>query len=140
MPYITLRPYTNDEWDNLPHVILTSDLDWDTTILDNIIDDNDTLFDSVSNLQNDSVSNLFDLIGNYRHRHIVHNICIDDPTLHFGVISNSVPLSHSSLFHDDNDISDTTLNYVLNVDVQTRNSREITSRESDYKYFITNFA
>ena len=83
MPYITLRPYTNDEWDNLPHVILTSDLDWDTTILDNIIDDNDTLFDSVSNLQNESVSNLLDLIGNYGHRHIVHNICIDDPTLHY---------------------------------------------------------
>ena len=60
LPYMTLRPYTDDEWDNLPHVILTSDLDWDPTILDNIIDDNDTWFDSVSNLQDDSVSNLFD--------------------------------------------------------------------------------
>ena len=81
LPYMTLRPYTDDEWDNLPNVILTSDLDWDPTILDNIIDDNDTWFDSVSNLQDDSVSNLFDLHGNYQHRYVVHNMCIDDPTL-----------------------------------------------------------
>ena len=94
-PYMTLRPYTDDEWDYLLHVILTSDLDCDPTILDNIIDDNDTWFDSVSNLQDDAVSNLFDLHGNYRHRHVVHNICIDDSTIQFCVLPNSVPLYHS---------------------------------------------
>ena len=140
LPYMTLRPYTDDEWDNLPHVILTSDLDWDPTILDNIIDDNNTWFDSVSNLQDDSVSNLFDLHGNYRHRHVVHNICIDDPTLQFGVLPNSVPLCHSSLFQDANDIPDTTPNCTLNVDVYRLNAREISSREPDYKSFIPNFA
>ena len=32
LPYISMRPYTDDEWDHLPHLILTSDLDWDPTI------------------------------------------------------------------------------------------------------------
>jgi len=25
LPYMTIRPYTDDEWENLPHLILTSD-------------------------------------------------------------------------------------------------------------------
>ena len=29
-----LRPYTNSEWRKLPHVILTSDKDWDRICLD----------------------------------------------------------------------------------------------------------
>ena len=34
LPYMPLRPCTNNEWKNLPHVILASDKDWDPTILD----------------------------------------------------------------------------------------------------------
>ena len=39
LPYIMMHPYMDDEWDTLPHVILTSDDDWDPSILDNDIDD-----------------------------------------------------------------------------------------------------
>ena len=31
---MTLRPYTDAEWDTLPHIIVTSDKEWDPTILD----------------------------------------------------------------------------------------------------------
>ena len=41
LPYMSLRPYTDDEWDTLPHVILTSDMDWDPTVLDHTLDDDD---------------------------------------------------------------------------------------------------
>ena len=34
LPYIPLRTYTEKEWDTLPHVILTSDKDWDPSFLD----------------------------------------------------------------------------------------------------------
>ena len=41
LPYMSMRPYTDDEWDDLPHLVLTSDIDWDPSILDNTIDDNE---------------------------------------------------------------------------------------------------
>jgi hypothetical protein len=28
-----IRPYTDQEWDNLPHVILTSEIEWDPSVL-----------------------------------------------------------------------------------------------------------
>ena len=31
---MTLRPYTDHEWDTLPHLIITSDREWDPTVLD----------------------------------------------------------------------------------------------------------
>ena len=34
LPYIPLRPYTDSEWEQLPHVILTSDKHCDPTVLD----------------------------------------------------------------------------------------------------------
>ena len=35
LPYLDLRPYTDHEWDSLPHVIMTSDVDWDPATMDN---------------------------------------------------------------------------------------------------------
>src|SRR5207253_2574065 len=32
--YMTIRPFTDYEWDILPHVVLTADVDWDPSILD----------------------------------------------------------------------------------------------------------
>jgi hypothetical protein len=32
---LSIHPYTDDEWDNLPHVILTSEIEWDPSVLDN---------------------------------------------------------------------------------------------------------
>jgi hypothetical protein len=39
LPYVKMRPYTDEEWDTLPHVILTSDVNWDPAALDDTIDD-----------------------------------------------------------------------------------------------------
>jgi hypothetical protein len=68
LPYVQVRPYTDEEWDTLPHVILTSDVDWDPTVLDHNLDDDDKWFDAVSDLQTDPTTNLFDEFGNYRKR------------------------------------------------------------------------
>ena len=35
-----MRPSTDTEWNKLPHVIWTSDEEWDLSIVDNIISDN----------------------------------------------------------------------------------------------------
>ena len=41
LPYMNIRPYTNDKWKILPHVILKSDDEWYPTIYDYVIDDDD---------------------------------------------------------------------------------------------------
>ena len=61
-----MRPYSDSEYDLLPHVILTSDVDWDPRVLDFDIDGNDDWYDAIS----DHVehSELFDVFGNYNGR------------------------------------------------------------------------
>jgi len=34
LPYLDIRPYTDKEIDELPHVVLTSDVDWDPDKMD----------------------------------------------------------------------------------------------------------
>ena len=86
LPYMTLRPYTDDEWNDLPHVVLTGDTDWDPSVLDNEIDDDENWFDVVSDFTDANSNQLFDLWGNYRHRHTVHCIDINSPHLEDGIL------------------------------------------------------
>jgi hypothetical protein len=37
LPYITMRPFTDEEFDELPHVLWMSEDDWDPTSLDSVI-------------------------------------------------------------------------------------------------------
>ena len=83
---MTLCPYTNDEWNDLPHIVLTGDTDWDPSVLDNDIDDNENWFDLVSDFTDNISNSLFDLQGNYRHRHVVHHIDINSPHLWDGLL------------------------------------------------------
>jgi hypothetical protein len=39
LPYLGMRPYTDVEYESLPHVILTIDVDWNPRVLDFDIDD-----------------------------------------------------------------------------------------------------
>jgi len=42
LPYLTIQLFTDAEWENLPHVILTSDGDWDPDV-----DDQDAPFTAI---------------------------------------------------------------------------------------------
>jgi hypothetical protein len=59
-----MRPYTDVEYESLPHVILTGDVDWDPRVLDFDIDDNDDWYDAI--LDNVNHSELFDAFGDYK--------------------------------------------------------------------------
>ena len=37
--YMSIRPYTDTEWDSLPQVILTADIDWDPSVIDHELED-----------------------------------------------------------------------------------------------------
>jgi hypothetical protein len=39
LPYITMRPFTDEEFEELPHVLWTSEDDWDPTSLHSVISD-----------------------------------------------------------------------------------------------------
>jgi hypothetical protein len=65
LPYVKMRPCTDAEWDTLPHVICTSDTDWDPTILDHTLNDDDDWYDAIEDLEEDPSTNLFDEYGNY---------------------------------------------------------------------------
>lgn len=76
MPEMDIRPYTDHEWDNLPHVILTDASEWDPKRLD-YEHNNDTFFDSIDESTVPPKTKLpvrfhhaFDDYGDYRHRHI----------------------------------------------------------------------
>lgn len=48
LPYTPMRPFTDKEWDTLPHVQLTLDSEWDPRVLDHSISNNDEWYDAVS--------------------------------------------------------------------------------------------
>ena len=77
LPYLRMRPFTDREFDELPHVILTSDRDWDPSVLDHCFDDDDAWYDAISDLEEDPSANLFDEYGNYRKRVIVQETFFD---------------------------------------------------------------
>ena len=50
LAYISMHPFTQHEWDTLPHVMWTSDVEWDPKIFDHSITDDEKWFDTVSEL------------------------------------------------------------------------------------------
>jgi len=46
LPYIDMRPYTDQEWE-LPHVIITHEADWDPQVLDNELSTKQDWYDSL---------------------------------------------------------------------------------------------
>ena len=76
LPYVSMRPYNDHEWDTLAHVILTSDTEWNPSVLDNDLDDDENWYDALSDLPDDPTNQLFDQFGNYRHRTIINKHAI----------------------------------------------------------------
>jgi hypothetical protein len=76
LPYVPIRPYTDHEWETLPHVVWTSDNDWDPTVLDHSLDDDSNWFDAISDLEARPFTSLFDEYGDYRQRVIVQEVAL----------------------------------------------------------------
>jgi hypothetical protein len=73
LAYMDMRPPLDTEFDTLPHVVLTSDVDWDPSIIDNEIDLVTDWHDAVQDLPGDLyVEPRFNSTGEYRHRHVAN--------------------------------------------------------------------
>ena len=68
LPYVSMRPYTDAEWDTLPHVVWTSDTDWDPAVLDQTLSNLETWYDTVSDLEEHIIHSPFDEFGNFKER------------------------------------------------------------------------
>ena len=69
---LDIRPYTDHEFDTLPHVILTSELEWDPTVLDHEFTDISDWGDNNSSNSGLLTNSIYDEFGRYRHRVEVH--------------------------------------------------------------------
>ena len=68
LPYVSIRPFTDIEWNTLPHVVWTSDVDWDPSVLDCNIEDEETWYDAISDLEGGLLHSPFDECGRYAYR------------------------------------------------------------------------
>jgi hypothetical protein len=78
-----MRSHTDAEFDSLPHVILTSDVDWNLRVLDFGIDDDDDWHDVISDDVNHS--EVFDVFGNYKGR--VDEVEASSADIWFGTVT-----------------------------------------------------
>ena len=110
-----MRPYSDQEWDSLPHVILTADTDWDPSILDSEQEDNEEWFNAMEDLPRLTPDPLFDEYGDYRLTHVISQVVMSDPIIDKIIITDLPSL------------------YQLY-------SQEIKSREIDYEKYTSKFA
>ncbi len=68
LPNIDIRPFTDQEWDELPHVVATGDVTWDPGVLDNILSSDEEWFDAQPTHPDGVHNETFDLQGDYQHR------------------------------------------------------------------------
>ena len=68
-----MRPYYSDEWIILPHVVLTSDTDWDTSVLDFTKSEYDEIFYTISKPTKIEPIKGFDIHGDCVDRNIVQD-------------------------------------------------------------------
>ena len=88
LPYMSIRPFTSKEWDDLPHVILTADVDWDPTIIDCELEDGEEWFDAMEDLPEPDPDPLFDEFGDYRHVHHVAQAMVNSNLIDNHVIKD----------------------------------------------------
>ena len=72
LPYMTIHLSTDTEWDNMPHVILTADTDWDLTVIDHDLENGEEWFDVMQDLPDIELDPLFDDVIDYKHVHHVN--------------------------------------------------------------------
>jgi len=139
-----LHPFTDQEWDSLPHIILTSDTDWNPSVLDVDMDENEAWFDAITDLPPEKPPSAFDEFGDYNKRVMVHNhevlyswdtsqhvtdACIMVHTYHTQLLNQSCPTpSHPEEFNLD----------VLPTTYESQ-THEINKRVPDYQALMPMF-
>ncbi len=68
LPYMPMEPYSEEEFEDLPHVFFTSDEPWKPRVYDSIISDREDWLNDIPDITHELISTPFDQYGNYRNR------------------------------------------------------------------------
>lgn len=68
LPHLRMTPNTTKEFEELPHVVLTSGADWDPTVIDYSLSTQDGWYNTIKDLNDGLIKAPFDEFGNYRNR------------------------------------------------------------------------
>jgi hypothetical protein len=76
LPYLRCHKPTNGELESLPHIIMTSDVEWDPSQYDKDLDDLTAFYDPSEEFHEERH---FDQYGEYRHRTVAtHHTCCEE--------------------------------------------------------------
>jgi hypothetical protein len=129
LSYLRTRAYTDKEYDELPHVLLSSDSDWDPTIFDNKISDNQEWFDAQQDIlpDNNMMDHPFNEYGTYRHT-------TDDPEVEVDTHLLNYHTEVKEHFFDTADLEKMSLDDVVDYAVMTvQAEREYDESVADYR-------
>jgi hypothetical protein len=70
LPYITMCPFTDEEFEELPHVVWTSEDDWDPTSLDSVISNDPNWYEAESSTP--LPDPMYDEYGEFRGRVLIN--------------------------------------------------------------------
>ena len=76
---MTIQPYTDHEWDTLPHVILTTGIDWDLFILDKKQENMEEWNNTMEDLTSLNPYPLFDGFGDHHKTVAIAQVLMMDP-------------------------------------------------------------
>ena len=91
LPYLPIKPYTDREYETLPHVIMTSDEDWDPSVLDNPANDTGLLNAGGDAL---NIHDNFNQYGEYMDRYVVTMADISDDILEDRLLPSYLMFRH----------------------------------------------
>jgi hypothetical protein len=86
LPYIKMHPYTDTEYNMLPHVIFTSDVPWNVAVFDCTLSDKAEWYKNMTDWSPHLANGVFDLKGNYNDD---YNVQIND-LLHLNDVNATI--------------------------------------------------
>jgi hypothetical protein len=79
LPHMKMHHNTDKQWEQLPHVILTSGEPWDPRVLDNTISTEDDWYNTIKGLHDGLIRTPFDEYGNYKKRQAPTHVEVMEP-------------------------------------------------------------
>jgi hypothetical protein len=96
LPYIMMHPFTDEEFEALPHVLWTSEDNWDPTSLDSVISDNPNWYEAESSPP--LPDPMYDEYGEFRGRVLINQH--EWQVHYFGALDTKTGPDNDDEFHD----------------------------------------
>ena len=120
---------TDAEQEALPHVIPTSELQWDSMLLDHKVTNDPQWYDAIATLQDDPRTNLFNEFGNYCNCHVMQSHLVNDSDM--SILDGVV---YHPTYADPHNID-----YLIDSAVYQVHLQQVTTLKPNYNALCSNF-